>query len=391
MDNFIKQISSKIVKPIAELEPPDSKVQYYYMTISFNFPDLYYCNKNLFAKPDNTLLDVSKSLLTLNSFPYENFVINDLLRTIRRYCHVYDVYFLPVGWFVGKEDVLPNYQVSIKIIRSTNQEVIENIIRNYLSRHDIYGDNLSIETDRLNGVSINRHSIVGARQLAPICVVSFYPFDPENKILFVIYVGRYKDRHCGVSYVVDREDMYKVINRIYSYVVCIYLVSDDMVTFHTTPLANHSKKLIPLPINHCNTLCEIVHDFEFLRFEQSTMPIPVFTPFIPKQLVNIINLPDDIPITCASINRLEYVTHIDDKKLKRVLIIVKDKFLRNTILHGTFKKRNIVRNRKYTFTITWSNFECPTLGDVKSSSPNTCNRVVLDGSRYVTKTFNDTI
>ncbi|AYP74217.1 hypothetical protein [Fowlpox virus] len=390
MDNFVKQISSKIVKPIAELEPPDSKVQYYYMKISFNFPDLYYCNKNLFAKPENTLLDISKSLLMLNSFPYENFVINDLLRTIRRYSHIYDVYFSPVGWFVGKED-LPNYHVCIKLIRSTNQEIIDGIIRKHLLQHGICGDNLFIELDKANEISINRHSIVGARQLQPVCVVSFYPFDPENKVLLVIYVGRYKDRHCGVSYVINREDLYNVINRIYSYVVCIYLVSDDIVTFHTTPLANHSKKLKQLPINHCNTLCEIVYEFEFLRFEQGTMPIPVFVPYVPKQLVNIINLPDDTLITCASINRLEYVTHIDNKKLKRVLIIIKDKFLKNTILHGTFKKKNIVRNKKYTYTITWSTFECPTLGDVKSSSPNTCNKVVLDGSRYVTKTFNDTI
>ncbi|ARF02701.1 SWPV1-100 [Shearwaterpox virus] len=391
MDNFIKQISCKIVKPAAELEPPESKMQYYYMNISFNFPDLYYCNKNLFAKPENTLLDISKSLLMLNSFPYESFVIHDLIITIRRYVHIYDVYFSPVGWFVGKGS-LPNYHVCIRLIRSANQDIIDNIVRKYLIQHGIYGDNLSIELETENEIFVNRHSIIGARQLQPICIVSFYPFDPENKLLFVIYIGRYNDRYCGVSYIVNREDMYDAMKRIYSYVACIYLVSDDIVTFHITPLASHDgKKLKQLPINYCNTLCEIVYEFEYLRFEQSTMPIPVFTPFIPKQLVNIINLPDDTPITCSSINRLEYVTHIDNKKLKRILVIIKDKFLKNTILHGTFKKKNIVRNKKYTFTITWSTFDCPTLGNIKSSSPNTCERVVLDGSRYVTKTFNDTI
>ncbi|AID46822.1 DNA-binding protein [Penguinpox virus] len=390
MDNFLKQISSNVKKPIAELEDPDAVIKFYYMNISFNFPDLYYCNNNLFDKPENSLLDISKSLLMLNSFSHECFILQDLLRVIRRYGHVYDVYFLPIGWLVGNGES-PKYHASIKLIRSNTQEIIDGIVRRQLSQYGIQGDNLLISVDSSNEVSINRHSIIGARQLQPVCVVSFYPFDPEHKVFFVIYVGRYKDKYCGISYVADREDMYKVINRIYPYVSCFYLVSDGIINFHTTPVANHTRNIKPLPVNHCNTLCEIIYDFEYLKFDQGVMSIPVFMPFVPKQFVSIINLPDDIPITCTASNNIEYITHIDNKKLKRILIIIKDKFLKDTIMQGTFKKVNLVRHKKYTYTITYSSFDCPKLENTKSSSPSTCNKAILDGRRYVTKTFNVTI
>ncbi|QRY18917.1 ORF-47 [Teiidae poxvirus 1] len=389
MDNFIKQISFRIKKPTTQLEAADSKVKYSYVFIEFNYPDFYYCNDNLFMKPENSLSDISKSLLMMNSFPYESFILQELLRLLKQYGHVYDIYFLPIGWLMGNGE-LQAHHACIKMIKNNSQKVIEEVTRKQLSHYGIEGTNIRITTDTTKEVSVNRHPL-GVGQLEPVCVVSFYPFDPENKVLFVIYLGRYNDRYCGVSYVVDRDDMYKAFSRTYMYISDFYLVSDDINTFHTTRVSNHSKKLKMLPINHCTTLCEIVYDFEFVKFDQSIMSIPVITPYVPKQFVSIINLPDNVPITCIEVNNLGYVTHIDNKKLRKVLIVLKDSFLKNTTLQGTFKKTNIVRHGKYTYVIVFATFECPVLKINKTSNPNTCKRTIFEGSKYITKTFNDTI
>ncbi|ALA62431.2 DNA-binding protein [Turkeypox virus] len=392
MNNFIKQISLKIKKPVTELDnTSNADIYYHYVTIMFNFPNMYYSNTNLFNKPENNLLDISKSLMSLNSFSYEFFVIKEYVKLIRRYAHIYDIYFIPIGWLVGCGDPV-EYHTCIKLIRSNTQNIIESITKKYLAQHGIHGNEISIQYDKSNEVKICRYPILSSnKRLEPICVVSFYPFDPENKIILIIYVGRHKDKHCGISYVIDREDTYQALTRIYPYVDCIYLLSDDIITFHTIPIINNTKNLKKLPIEYCTTLCELVYEFEYSKFDQGNISIPAFIPFIPKQLVSIINLPDNVNIMCASANNIEYVTHIDNKKLNRILIIKKDKFLKNTVLRGTFKKINIVRHGKYTYTIISSSFDCPKLENPKSSSPISCNKIIQDGSKYVTKTFNDVI
>lgn len=93
MNNFIKHVSYKILKPNKKLSKKlDDEIKLKECIISFNFENFYYSNEILFNKPTNSLDDVNKSWLIMESFKYEKYVIMGLINILKKKSYITDFF-----------------------------------------------------------------------------------------------------------------------------------------------------------------------------------------------------------------------------------------------------------------------------------------------------------
>ncbi|ATI20991.1 telomere-binding protein [Western grey kangaroopox virus] len=391
MDYFIKQAAARARKPSAAMPPPSGTVRFRTAVVRFDFTGFYYNNARLFAKTRNSLTEVDKSLAVMNTFAYQAHVLTELARMLAKHGHLRDLYFAPVGWLAGAPGTeLPLTHAAARIIRRCSQPDLEDAVRGLLARYEV--ENLSVTSAEESGILRFDSKDLRDADYRPVCVMFFYPFDPE-KVLAVVFVGRHEDSHCGISYLLNRTHAGTFLRSIFRFVRHIYTVSDELGTFATARISNHAARLQKLPVSAFTNLCEVTHNFDPALFGEPTdLDHPGFVPRVPKIPVSILDLPDGVPITCSATNGLEVVTHIAGQRLRSVLVIVKDRFLKDTPLDGVFSKENLLRNRRYTFTVTAANFKCPSLGaDAASASgaPLTARRSGGSGTwapGYVTRT-----
>ncbi|QHG62607.1 telomere binding protein [Cetacean poxvirus 1] len=381
MNNFIKQISSRASKPTKKITEVSNIVKYKECNIYFNFNNFYYCNNRLFNKPTNCINEIIKSLLVLSSYRYEKDIIESIVNLLIKnaHTHINDIYFTPVGWLTGLYDVT-SYHVVIKFIYTGSILHVKSNIRDYL--HSRYINKVDI-VDENKELIVNKFNIP---KVLPVAVLTFYPFNTEYSLL-ILYFGTYNDIHCGISYIFTKENLPYIVEILKHRVEEIHLLHDEVnqlssIRINGTP----SQKF---PMKKVTYISEVIKLFNLSKFEIDTTktisPLNIVL-YIPKVLVSILDLPCNVEIRSVCKNGIEYVTHIENTKLSTILIIIKDKFMRNVSLIGTFVKENLIWKGHYTYRIIKSDFNVPQLKvSKKYSSNNVRKNILFNSSSYTTK------
>ncbi|AUL80189.1 SWPV1-100 [Vaccinia virus] len=143
MNNFVKQVASKSLKPTKKLSPSDELISLNECIISFHLDNCYYCNDVLFTKPINTPEDVLISLWIMESLAYEKMITKGLIIILISRSYSNDIYFTPFGWLTGVDDD-PETHVVIKIIFNSSLISIGSQVIEYLKPYNV--NNLSVLT-----------------------------------------------------------------------------------------------------------------------------------------------------------------------------------------------------------------------------------------------------
>nr|WGO62676.1 telomere binding protein [Wadden Sea poxvirus] len=355
MNHFVKHAASKLHKPNKNLVPNNDTISLQECIISFNFDNFYYCNDNIFIKNTNTLDDVFKSLSIIESFKYEKHIIIGLLKLIRKYGYINDLFFTPIGWLTGidsNNETKHNVVIKLFLHISTS---IKLKVKEYLSTYSITDMSIVI-TDFIT--IVNTFNTDGI----PSAIISFFPFDTDY-FLIVFFFGTYNESYCGLSYTFNKEKLYIIIETLKQYIMDLYILNDEISRLTITHIPENNIPKKKFPIKNIIQICEIVYQFDETKFD-----IPKYisnqltiSPFIPKKLVSLIDLPCNVEIKCNSKHGIDYVTHIDNKRIKVYLIILKDSFLKDYPLTGIFVKENLIWKGLYTYRIIKSNFPVPEL------------------------------
>ncbi|AAC55176.1 MC048L [Molluscum contagiosum virus subtype 1] len=401
MNHFVKQVAARARKPARELERVEGDVPYARVLLRFDFSALHYNHGALFCKRENTLEDVDKSLLVLAAFRYEAYVLRTLVRTLteRGRAHVYDIYFLPVGWLAGVAADVPPAHAALRLLHSGRLDALERRARELLAQHDVLG----VELEDEGPCSVPRFALPAAHDApAPVAVLAFYPFDP-GLLLAVVFFGRHGDAHCGLAYTAPRAQLPALAAALHAHVADLYLLHDEVGHFSSTRVHNNAP--LRFPAETCAGLCEVTRAFAHERFAAARALVAhVPPPFVPKQLVSIVDLPCDTELTCASVHGIDFVTHISGRRLHTVLLLAKEGFMADTVFAGVFSKRNMVWRGRYTFRVLRASFPCPELRGAGSASGAdgedtgtahaagrralraACHKHCFRGSRYTTRT-----
>ncbi|QGN68049.1 telomere binding protein [Equine molluscum contagiosum-like virus] len=384
MNHFVKQVSARARKPARELAPARDARAYARVLVCFDFAQLYYNNQALFSKRENTLDHVAKSLLVLASFRYEAYVLRGLVRALlEQRAHVHDVYFVPVGWLAGA-GAAPRTHAAVRVVAAAGDApALERHARDFLAAHEVARVTVDADGDcRVPQFALD----ADATAPAPVAVLSFYPFD-TSQVLAVVFFGRHGDTHCGLSYLAPRAQLHELAACLYAHVGELYLVNDELGSFATTRVANAAPRRFPAA--RCASLCEVTRAFARARFAYAEAPPVAPMPYVPKQLVAVVDLPSDAEITCTRAHGLDVVTHIDGVRLKTVLVLAKDAFVRDVPFQGVFTKRNLVWRRRYTYRVLRASFPCPELkgAPARAGRAPACQKHCFHGSDYTTRTL----
>ncbi|ADT91079.1 telomere binding protein [Cotia virus SPAn232] len=376
MNNFIKHAASGVHKPSKKLTEKNKDITLKECIISFNFEDFYYSNENLFKKNTNTLEDVTKSLLIMESFKYEKQIIIDIITILKKISYITDIYFLPIGWLVGINDsIIQDKHFIIKILFTISNNVLENKISDFLNSKNIYDVTIDFTKECYVNSFPTPHTL-------PSVIISFYPFD-TSYILIVLFFGVYNDSYCGISYISKRDNLNYIIDVLKPMVREITIISDEITRLVSIKLFDTSNGKI-FPEKNIYSICEIVNTFDKSKFGDISIKSNIsIIPFINKKIISIIDLPSNVEIKCFSKDSIDFITHIDNKRLSTVLIIAKDKFMNNITFSGTFKKENIIWKGKYTYRILESTFDAPTLR--VSKGDRVCKKNTFDKSTFTSR------
>uniref|UniRef100_A0AAU7E2J6 Poxvirus F5/Telomere-binding protein I6 domain-containing protein n=1 Tax=Rousettus bat poxvirus TaxID=3141933 RepID=A0AAU7E2J6_9POXV len=387
MNNFIKQAAARVRKPQKTLDRPTER-NLRKISIRFDFVPFYYNHQALFRKEENTLDTVAKSLLVLGSFRYEAHVLRALVRALAGKAHVFDVFFVPVGWLTGTGAPAPETHAAVEVCTDHPQGAVNALVRAALAPFSV------------GGVLVADEGPVTVRQFpvswlpgddAPVCVVAVYPFDPDCAV-GIVFLGRHGDAHCGVTYLIPRAQLHVFVSAVRAHVSATYLVNDSIGHFSTTCIPS-TEAPRRFPARTCTTLCEVLVEFDPAAFAPATAPpVAACTPYIPKMLVSIVDLPSDTEITCASHGGLDFVTHIGGTRLKTVLVLAKEPFARDIVFSGVFTKRNLVWRGRYTYAVTSASFPFPALktrpgARAGAGASCACHKHCAMDSAFTTRTF----
>ncbi|AAF17924.1 gp042L [Rabbit fibroma virus] len=380
MNNFIKYIASKMTKPVCKVTEPVNELKLKECVVSFNFNHFYYNNEGVFNKPCNTLEDVSKSWTVMERFKYEKYVIVGLVKILKKLAYISDIFFVPVGWIAGTSTVHTNetHHVIVKVIFLNSFTVIKNKVKDYLSYHDI----LDVSVHQ-NDKEVYVRTFTVPDQL-PSVVISLFPFCIEY-ILVVLFFGAYEESYYGITYVAHKEHLYTIVEILKPLSSEINIWSDEVTRFVTVKLVDERPKR-GFPEKKVYPISEIVHSFNNSVFDATvTIQRLHVTCFVPKKIISLIDLPSNVPIKAFSKNGIDYITHINDKRLTSVLIIAKDDFMKHVTFLGTFKKENIIWKGCYTYHITEATFDVPTLKVTSSCKKKTCKKHAFDNFTFTTR------
>ncbi|ASK51252.1 Telomere-binding protein [Eptesipox virus] len=376
MNNFIKQAASKLLKPTIKLIQKNENKSYKECIISFDFEDFYYCNNIIFNKNLNTVDDVIKSWTILNSFTYEKYILKGLIKIIKKYSYINDIYFLPIGWLTGTGEI-PTSHVVIKVLLTDYFSHFKNKIKEYLTSYSVL--NLIIQTDKESVLKTFMFP-----DILPMALITLYPFDVEY-ILIVLFFGTCDESYCGITYITSKDMLSTVIEILKPITTEINVICDDITKTFTVKYSD-SSQVEKFPSTTLIPICEIITPFNNDKFfiPQKIQPVNIST-YISKKIVSLIDLPSYVDIKCISKNGVDYITHINTKKLKTVLIIAKDDFLKDVIFSGTFKKENLIWKGAYTYRIIESNFIVPEL-KVSNKGKRYVKKYTYNNSTFTTKT-----
>ncbi|AEN03643.1 telomere binding protein [Yokapox virus] len=384
MNNFVKQIASKSLKPNKKLSQRDESISMNECIISFNFDNFYYCNNALFNKQSNTPEDVMKSILIMESFTYEKMVIKKLIKLLINLSYISDLYFSPIGWLTGMDEH-PETHVMLKIIFNTSLISIKSQIIELLENYTI--NNLTIYSTEKE-IAIPTFNIPDS---IPMGIISFFPFDTEF-IVVVLFFGVCNDSYCGISYISYRERLQYVIEILKPLVSEINMLIDEVGRLSSVRIFDSSVSR-KFPTIVLTSICELVY-----MFNENNYPVPILTtplnvsPYIPKKLISLIDLPCNVEIRSVSRYGIDFITHINSKRLNMVLIIAKDRFLKNTTFSGTFVKENLVWKGIYTYRIIKSTFSVPTMKVSNNKHrKKICNKHCFINSSYTSRTLSHII
>ncbi|AST09468.1 telomere binding protein [NY_014 poxvirus] len=379
MNNFVKQVASKSLKPSKKLSQRDESISLNECIISFNFDNFYYCNDVLFNKQTNTPEDVMKSILIMESFTYEKMIIKKLIKLLLPQSYISDLYFCPVGWLTGMDEH-PETHVMIKIIFNTSLISIKSQIIEFLEHYHVNSLTILSTEKELTIPTFNVPDSI------PIGVISFFPFDTDF-IIIVLFFGVHNDSYCGISYISHRERLQYVIEILKPMVSEINMLTDEVGRLSSVRIfdSNNSRKF---PSSTLTSICEIVYFFDETKF-----PVPKSltqlnaSPYIPKKIISLIDLPCNVEIRAVSRHGIDFITHINNKRLNMILIIAKDSFLKNTIFSGTFVKENLIWKGMYTYRIVKSTFPVPTIKVSGGKYKKTCKKHCFVNSSYTSRTL----
>ncbi|APG58260.1 telomere-binding protein I6 [BeAn 58058 virus] len=376
MNNFIKHAASGVYKPSKKISEKNKDITLKECIISFNFEDFYYSNENLFRKNTNTLEDVSKSLLIMESFKYEKQIISDLVTILKKISFITDIYFLPIGWLVGNNDgSIQDKHFIIKILFTISNTTLEHKVSDFLNGKNIYDTSIDFTKE----CYVNSFP---TPDTVPSVIISFYPFD-TTYILFVLFFGIYNNSYCGISYISKRDNLNYVLEVLKPMVKEITLIVDEITRLVSVKLFDTSNGA-QFPEKNIYSICEIVYIFDKSKFGDIKVKSNIsILPFVNKKLISIIDLPSNVEITCYSKDSIDYITHIDNKRLSTVLIIAKDQFMNNITFSGTFIKENIIWKGKYTYRILESTFDVPILK--VSNGTRVCKKNTFQKSSFTTR------
>ncbi|UXK19916.1 Telomere-binding protein [Monkeypox virus] len=378
MNNFVKQVASKSLKPTKKLSPLDEVISLNECIISFNLDNFYYCNDGLFTKPINTPEDVLKSLLIMESFAYEKMIIKGLIKILISRAYINDIYFTPFGWLTGVDDD-PETHVVIKIIFNSSLISIKSQVIEYLKPYNV--NNLSVLPTEKE-LSINTFNVPDS---IPISIISFFPFDTDF-ILVILFFGVYNDSYCGISYISPKERLPYIIEILKPLVLEINMLSDEIGRTSSIRIFN-STSVKKFPTNTLTSICEIVYSFDESSFTTPKTFTPLnASPYIPKKIVSLLDLPSNVEIKAISRSGVDFITHINNKRLTTILVIAKDNFLKNSTFSGTFIKENIIWKGIYTYRIIKSSFPVPTIKSV-TNKKKICKKHCFVNSQYTTRTL----
>ncbi|QDJ95020.1 telomere-binding protein [Hypsugopox virus] len=378
MNNFIKQAATRLLKPTKKLIQKNETKNYKECIISFNFEDFYYCNDIVFNKPINLVDDVIKTWTVLNSFPHEMYILKGLLKLIKKYCHISDVYFVPVGWFTGIDDIPPSHVV-IKVLISDYITHFKNKIKDFLLHYPIV-DLVITQTDKESILK----TFIFPDTVLPMALITLYPFDIDH-ILIVLFFGTCDESYCGITYIASKDMLSTVVEILKPITSEINVLCDDITKLSIVKYSD-SSQVEKFPNTLLIPICEIVSQFNEAKFfiPQSIQHLNITT-HVPKKIVSIIDLPSNVEIKCSSKNGIDYITHINSKRLKTILIIAKDDFLKDVLFLGTFKKENLIWKGSYTYRIIDSSFKVPEL-KVSNKGKRSIKKYIYNNSTFITKT-----
>ncbi|QHR82586.1 telomere binding protein [Brazilian porcupinepox virus 1] len=376
MNNFIKNAASGISKPNKKIDKHIDNIALKECIISFNFENFYYSNEKIFKKDNNSLDDVSKSLSIINSFKYEKYVISGLVKILKNLSFISDIFFLPVGWLTGVGENNVDKHFVVKILFTSSLTNIRTKVKDYLSYHQVC--DITFVNDK--EFVINTFSMPDT---LPSTLISFFPFD-VNYIIIVLFFGIYNDTYCGLSYISKKDNLNYMIDVLKPMVKEITILSDEITRFVSVKFFD-LKPSVKFPEKKIYTISEIIYPFDKSKFKDINVTSNMLiSPFINKYIVSIIDLPSNVEIKCKSKNFVDYITHIDNKKLQNILIIAKDNFMQNVIFSGTFKKENIIWKGNYTYRITESTFTVPKL-NVSEKGNRKCKKNIFNNSIFTTR------
>ncbi|AAR07403.1 47L [Yaba monkey tumor virus] len=380
MNNFIKNAAHKMYKPYKEVLPTSEKITLKECIISFNFENFYYLNEIVFNKNNNTLDDLSKSWAVMESFPYEKYVIKGIIQIIKKHAYINDIYFVPIGWLTGIDDLQTQHVVIKLVFTGYVIATVKNKVIEYCSFHSVKDLNITQTSKDL------KISVFETPHNVPSALVSLFPFDTEY-IMIVLFFGIYNDSYCGISYIPNKEKLYSVIEFLKPLVLEINLISDEVSKMTSLKIFNSTQQCAKFPEQKIISVCEIVQPLDKTKIDGFKINTPLNVKlFVKKKIVSLLDVPSNVNIKCVSSNGVDFITHIDDKRLDMILIIAKDDFVKDVIFSGTFKKENIVWKGCYTYRITESSFLTPKLKVINKTNKKKCKKNTFNNSTFTTKT-----
>ncbi|AWU47092.1 Telomere-binding protein [Sea otter poxvirus] len=383
MNQFIKNAACKIRKPSFNINDTISTISLRQCTVHFNFLAFYYNNDNLFQKSSNTIDDVTKSLIVMESYKYEYQVLKKLVKNIRLFPSIYvsDLFFLPIGWLMG-DGVSPTTHAAIKFVYQGRSNTVEKRIRESMQKYPINNIDFLHTNDTFSIPAFEVPNI------SPTVLVTFYPPDPKNS-LAILFFGRSGEVHCGIVYTFDREYLHDAISYLRRISSDMYILHDDIGRFNYVTLTGNKEPMIDTNIQ-VTAICEIEHELDVSKLIPSRLSIDVTT-FVTKKLIHILDLPSKTEIQCINKNGMDLITHIGGKKLDVLLVIVKDKFLKDTVFDGVFEKENIIWRGIYTYRILKSSFNSPKLNLNKSTSCSIHRQLSISPTTFITRAYSDIV
>ncbi|CCD83224.1 telomere binding protein [Squirrelpox virus] len=375
MNHFIKQAGAGIRKPSyrATVLPHTHRMRY--GTLVFDFEDFYYNNDELFHKPTNAVCDVTKSLAVMRSFRHEQAVLRRVVRLVRsRGAHVSDVFFAPVGWLAGTGDP-PYTHAAVRVLHA--DDGLEGAARALLEGQPVRN------VDWLRGEETEMQSIA-VPNIQPVGLITFYPFDVDE-IAAILFFGAVDEARCGVVYTAPREYTDAVVRRLATVAGELYMLVDGVGALSPVRLAAAGQRAEKLRESSVDVLCEVTRRFDLAGLEPSESPA-ARRPLVPKMIVSPLDLPSHVEIRCESRNGVDFVTHIDGRRLDTVLVVAKDEFLSGTRLKGVFVKENLVWRGTYTYRIVSSSFPAPKLAVRRRHKRRECKKHCFCETAFTTRT-----